>query len=155
MELFGLSAIESAQQIKEGAITSEDVVRSCLERIEQLEPTVEAWAHLDKDHALAQARAADAAQQEGKALGALHGVPVGIKDIFDTENMPTEDGTVLHAGRQPLHDATVVALLREAGAVILGKTVTTELAVYSPGKTKNPHDPTRTPGGSSSTRRTI
>jgi Asp-tRNA(Asn)/Glu-tRNA(Gln) amidotransferase A subunit family amidase len=75
---------------------------------------------------------------------------VGVKDIFDTKDMPTEDGTVLHAGRQPIEDATAVSLLRQAGAVILGKTVTTELAVFSPGKTRNPHDPERTPGGSSS-----
>jgi Asp-tRNA(Asn)/Glu-tRNA(Gln) amidotransferase A subunit family amidase len=75
---------------------------------------------------------------------------VGVKDIFDTIDMPTENGTVLHAGRHPGHDATAVALLREAGAVIMGKTVTTELAVYAPGKTRNPHDPERTPGGSSS-----
>ena len=77
-------------------------------------------------------------------------MPVGIKDIFDTSDMPTENGTVLHAGRTPVEDAAAVALLRAAGAVIMGKTVTTELAVYSPGKTRNPHDPSHTPGGSSS-----
>jgi Asp-tRNA(Asn)/Glu-tRNA(Gln) amidotransferase A subunit family amidase len=80
----------------------------------------------------------------------LHGLPVGVKDIIDTFDMPTEMGSVLHAGRTPLHDATVIAWLRAAGAVILGKTVTTEFATYSPGKTRNPHDPSRTPGGSSS-----
>ncbi len=83
-------------------------------------------------------------------LGSLHGVPVGVKDIFDTRDMPTEDGTALHAGRQPGQNATAVSLLRQAGAVILGKTVTTELAVYHPGKTRNPRDPAHTPGGSSS-----
>jgi Asp-tRNA(Asn)/Glu-tRNA(Gln) amidotransferase A subunit family amidase len=77
-------------------------------------------------------------------------VPVGIKDIFDTADMPTENGTILHAGRRPERDATVVGLLRQSGAILLGKTVTTELAVYAPGKTRNPHDPQRTPGGSSS-----
>lgn len=149
-EPYELGAVEAARLIGSGQLTSEDLVRACLARIEKLDPAVEAWAHLDADHALRQAQAADAMQQAGKTLGALHGVPVGIKDIFDTEDMPTEDGTVLHAGRQPLADAKVVTLLREAGAIILGKTVTTELAVYAPSKTKNPHDPQRTPGGSSS-----
>jgi Asp-tRNA(Asn)/Glu-tRNA(Gln) amidotransferase A subunit family amidase len=150
MELFELSAVEATRLIRDGRVTSEDLVRACLKRIEELEPTVEAWVHLDAEHALQQARAADEAHREGEALGPLHGVPVGVKDIFDTEDMPTEDGTVLHAGRQPLNDATVVRLLREAGAIIMGKTVTTELAVYAPNKTRNPHDPERTPGGSSS-----
>ena len=91
-------------------------------------------------HALAQARARDLDRAEGRPLGPLHGVPVGIKDIIDTTDMPTEDGTVLHAGRRPARDAAVVAQLRAAGAVILGKTVTTECATYPPGKTRNPHD---------------
>ena len=86
----------------------------------------------------------------GLPCGPLHGVPVGVKDIFDTQDLPTEDGTILHAGRQPIKDATVISNLRKAGAIIMGKTVTTELAVYSPGKTRNPHDLSRTPGGSSS-----
>jgi Asp-tRNA(Asn)/Glu-tRNA(Gln) amidotransferase A subunit family amidase len=115
-----------------------------------LEDQVGAWSFIDPDHALQQAKDADSALKAGQALGSLHGIPVGIKDIIDTKDMPTEDGTVLHKGRRPQHDATVVARLREAGAVIMGKTVTTELAVYSPGKTKNPHDLQRTPGGSSS-----
>jgi len=145
-----MSAVEAAEAIRDGRITSEALVGACLDRIAALEERIGAWAHLDPGHALDQARAADQARREGKALGPLHGVPVGVKDIFDTNDMPTEDGTVLHAGRRPTEDATAVALLREAGAVLLGKTVTTELAVYSPGKTRNPHDPTRTPGGSSS-----
>ncbi len=95
------------------------------------------------------ARARRGARQR-PPLGPLHGIPVGVKDIFDTDDMPTEDGTVLHAGRQPMHDCTAVSLLRQAGAVIMGKTVTTELALFTPGKTRNPHDPERTPGGSSS-----
>lgn len=150
MELFELSAVAATQLIRDGQLTSEDLVRACLKRIDELEPSVQAWAHLDREYALQQARNADEAQREGKALGPLHGVPVGLKDIFDTRDMPTEDGTVLHAGRQPLYDSKVVALLRETGAIILGKTVTTELAVYGPGKTHNPHDQNRTPGGSSS-----
>jgi Asp-tRNA(Asn)/Glu-tRNA(Gln) amidotransferase A subunit family amidase len=145
-----MTAIDAAEAIRAGRITSEELVSACLDRIAALEERIGAWAHLDPDHALSQAREADLARREGRALGPLHGVPVGIKDIFDTKDMPTEDGTVLHAGRRPLEDATAISRLREAGAVILGKTVTTELAVYSPGKTRNPHDPDRTPGGSSS-----
>lgn len=150
MEPYELGAVEAVRLIRDGQLTSEDLVRACLEGSEQLESAVQAWAFLDREHALTQARAADEAQRAGRPLGALHGLPVGVKDIFDTADMPTEDGTVLHAGRRPLADAHVLSLLREAGAVIMGKTVTTELAVYAPGKTKNPHDPERTPGGSSS-----
>jgi Asp-tRNA(Asn)/Glu-tRNA(Gln) amidotransferase A subunit family amidase len=144
-----MTAIDASEAIRAGRITSVELVSACLERIAALEERIGAWAHLDPDHALSQAREADLARREGRTLGPLHGVPVGIKDIFDTKDMPTEDGTVLHAGRKPIEDATAIARLREAGAVILGKTVTTELAVYSPGKTRNPHDPERTPGGSS------
>jgi Asp-tRNA(Asn)/Glu-tRNA(Gln) amidotransferase A subunit family amidase len=111
---------------------------------------VQAWTFLDPAHALKQARELDRRRSEGQAMGPLHGVPVGIKDIIDTGDMPTEDGTVLHAGRMPERDATVVTMLRAAGAVIMGKTVTTELATYSPGKTRNPHNAGHTPGGSSS-----
>lgn len=149
-DLTKLTAAEAAQAIRDGKITSEELVGASLDRIKRLEETIGAWAYLDPDHALQQARDADLRRKEGRALGPLHGIPVGVKDIFDTRDMPTEDGTVLHAGRRPDEDATAVALLRQAGAVILGKTVTTELAVYSPGKTRNPHDPARTPGGSSS-----
>jgi len=111
---------------------------------------VQAWAFLDPDHALAQARAADDLKRQGLPIGPLHGVPVGVKDIFDTADMPTEYGSVLYAGRTPSRDAAAVAMLRAAGAVIIGKTVTTEFATQAPGKTRNPHDPERTPGGSSS-----
>ncbi|MFB3818890.1 MAG: amidase [Candidatus Methylomirabilales bacterium] len=144
------TAVEAAEAVREGRLTSEQLVRSCLERIAAREATVQAWAYLDPEHALAQARAADRARREGRSLGPLHGVPVGVKDVFDTADMPTEDGTVLHAGRQPVEDAFAVALMRQAGAVILGKTVCTELGLVAPGKTRNPHDPGRTPGGSSS-----
>jgi Asp-tRNA(Asn)/Glu-tRNA(Gln) amidotransferase A subunit family amidase len=148
--LARLGATEAAAAIREGKITSEELVEVCLARIDEAEGRIQAWTFLDSEHARSQARAADAARARGQPVGALHGVPVGIKDIIDTTDMPTEDGTVLHAGRRPRDDATVVARLRAAGAVILGKTVTTELAVYAPGKTRNPHDPERTPGGSSS-----
>jgi Asp-tRNA(Asn)/Glu-tRNA(Gln) amidotransferase A subunit family amidase len=144
------SATEAAQAIHAGAISSVQLVEACLARIRDVEPQVQAWQHLDEAHALAQAKARDADRAEGRATGPLHGVPVGIKDIIDTADMPTVDGTVLHAGRTPARDATVVAMLRAAGAVILGKTVTTECATYTPGKTRNPHNAERTPGGSSS-----
>ena len=136
--------------LRDGVVTAEQVAESCLARIDEVDGDVQAWTYLDPEHVRTQARALDAARADGKPMGPLHGIPVGIKDIFDTDDMPTEDGTVLHAGRRPWHDATAVALLREAGAVIMGKTVTTEMALFGPGKTRNPHDPTRTPGGSSS-----
>jgi Asp-tRNA(Asn)/Glu-tRNA(Gln) amidotransferase A subunit family amidase len=145
-----LSAADAAQAIAAGALSAEQLAQACLGRIREVEPQVQAWQYVDEAHALAQARARDADRAEGRPLGPLHGVPVGIKDIIDTADMPTEDGTVLHAGRTPARDAAVVAQLRAAGAVILGKTVTTELATYAPGKTRNPHDPSRSPGGSSS-----
>ncbi|MCI4429513.1 MAG: amidase [Burkholderiales bacterium] len=148
--LISASASDAAQAIRSGEISSVQLVQACLARIRDVEPQVHAWQFLDEAHALAQARARDAERSEGRAGGALHGVPVGIKDIIATADMPTENGTVLHAGRTPERDATVVAMLRAAGAVILGKTVTTECATYTPGKTRNPHNPERTPGGSSS-----
>ncbi len=150
MSLNELSATEAAARIRDGEVTSEELVQACLDRISQVDGEIEAWAHLSPDYALDQARILDAHRQAGGALGALHGVPVGIKDIFDTKFIPTENGTALDSGRLPKADCKVVSLLREAGAVILGKTVTTELAVNGPGKTKNPHNPEHTPGGSSS-----
>jgi Asp-tRNA(Asn)/Glu-tRNA(Gln) amidotransferase A subunit family amidase len=147
---MSLSAAEAAQQIREGKLTSEELVRACLERIRELEPNVQAWTFLDEEHALAQARALDERKRNGEPVGPLHGVPVGLKDIIDTADMPTENGTVLHKGRTPRDDAAVVRMLRAAGAVILGKTVTTECAYFNPGKTRNPHNSEHTPGGSSS-----
>ena len=145
-----LSASEAARAIRDGLINSEQLVEACLARIGATEPAVQAWQYLDPEHALVQARARDLDRSEGRPCGPLHGVPVGVKDIIDTADMPTEDGTVLHAGRTPDRDATVVSMLRAAGAVIMGKTVTTECAAYTPGKTRNPHNPAHTPGGSSS-----
>ena len=145
-----LSAEEALRAIQDGEITSQELVQDCLDRIGEHDETIGAWVHVDPDYALQQAADADERRQGGDSLGPLHGIPVGIKDIIDTADLPTESGTPLHAGRTPGGDAAVVEKLREAGAVILGKTVTTELAVYSPGKTTNPHDSSRTPGGSSS-----
>ena len=148
--LHALSATALAQGLRRGVFTAEAVAQSCLARIAEREPVVQAWTFLDPDLVLAQARAADRRCAAGEALGALHGIPVGIKDIIDTADMPTENGTVIHAGRRPAKDAEIITRLRNAGAIIFGKTVTTELATYSPGKTRNPHHPEHTPGGSSS-----
>jgi Asp-tRNA(Asn)/Glu-tRNA(Gln) amidotransferase A subunit family amidase len=149
-DLWRLSASEAARLIREGILSSEELVEACLARVREIDAEVQAWAFLDPDHAVAQARAADQLRLSGRPIGPLHGLPVGVKDIFDTADMPTENGSELHAGRTPARDATVVAMLRAAGAVILGKTVTTEFATYRPGKTRNPHNTAHTPGGSSS-----
>lgn len=148
--LSDLTATQAAAEIARGAMSAEDYTRACLARIEQVEGEIRAFAHLDPNHAIAQARECDERKAQGAALGPLHGVPVAIKDIIDTQDYPTEFGSALYVGRRPYHDATVVSKLRSAGAVIIGKTVTTEFAYFSPGKTRNPHDTERTPGGSSS-----
>jgi Asp-tRNA(Asn)/Glu-tRNA(Gln) amidotransferase A subunit family amidase len=145
-DLYRLSASEAAERLRAGTLTAVALVQSCLERIAAREGAVGAWAHLDPDKALAEARARD---QAGKS-GPLHGIPIGVKDIMDTADMPTGYGSRAYGDHRPRADAAVVALAREAGAVILGKTVTTEFAALSPGKTRNPHNPAHTPGGSSS-----
>src|SRR2546430_2677915 len=109
-----LWASEAARLIRDGTISSEQLVEACLARIREVDGQVQAWAFLDPDHALAQACAVDAWRSEGRPTGPLHGVPIGIKDIFDTADMPTENGSVLYAGRTPSRDATAVARLRAA-----------------------------------------
>jgi Asp-tRNA(Asn)/Glu-tRNA(Gln) amidotransferase A subunit family amidase len=136
--------------IRKGEITSEELVRDCLDIVASREEEIGAWAWIDPDYALTQAREADAVRRQGRAVGLLHGVPIGVKDIIETEDMPTENGSPVFAGRRTARDAAIVSQLRQAGAVIMGKTVTTEMAVFHPGKTRNPHRPTHTPGGSSS-----
>jgi Asp-tRNA(Asn)/Glu-tRNA(Gln) amidotransferase A subunit family amidase len=145
-----LSATEAAREIRAGRLSAEDYARALLARIDEREPEVQAWAWLDREHALAQARAVDERRRRGVGAGPLAGVPVGVKDIVDVRGLPTEDGTVLHAGRIAQADAALVARLRAAGGWPMGKTVTTELATYAPGKTRNPHRASHTPGGSSS-----
>ena len=145
-----LSATDARARLVAGEFSATEYAQALLKRVEEVDAQVQAWAHLDAAHVLAQAEAADEAHALGEPAGALFGVPVGIKDIIDTADLPTEDGTVLHAGRMPQHDAAVVRQLRAAGALVMGKTVTTELATYAPGKTRNPHNPAHTPGGSSS-----
>ena len=150
MPLSNLTAVNIVQSLKKGEFTCEELVTNYIDHINKYEKNVEAWEFFDETLILEQAKKLDQDHQSGKVHGDLHGVPVGIKDIFDTENMPTSDGTEIHKENPSWNDCTVVSKLKQAGAIIMGKTVTTELAYYSPGKTKNPHDPTRTPGGSSS-----
>jgi Asp-tRNA(Asn)/Glu-tRNA(Gln) amidotransferase A subunit family amidase len=145
-----LTAIEAAERIANGDMSSEEYTAACLERIAEIDDKVHAFVHLDADEALGQARTLDERRRNGFAIGPLHGLPVAIKDIFDTADYKTECGSPLLKGRQPMRDATAVARLRAAGAVIIGKTVSTEFAYFTPGPTRNPHDLERTPGGSSS-----
>jgi len=144
--LTALGAAEAVACLRRGEISSEALVADCLRLIEREDPRVGAFEHLDPAEALAQARRIDLLPEKPP----LAGLPVAVKDIFDTHDLPTERGSEAFRGRRPARDAEVVARLRAAGAVILGKTVTTELAFYRPGKTRNPHDVSRTPGGSSS-----
>jgi amidase len=140
------TASEIAAAVNDGKVTCEAVTRACLDRIAAREPEVHAWAHCDPDQAIAAARELD----KRGAKGPIAGVPFGVKDIIDSEDMPTEWGTPIHRGRQPERDAACVALSRKAGGLLLGKAVTTEFANLHPGPTRNPHDLNRTPGGSSS-----
>ena len=136
--------------IQDGETTSVALVTAALERIAETDDALKAWVWLDRDWALEQARAMDQLRQSGRALGALHGVPIGLKDIIDTADMPTECGSVALAGRQPEFDAVLVSRLKAAGAVILGKTATTPFAFIDPATTLNPHNLEYSPGGSSS-----
>ncbi|MDB5560925.1 MAG: Asp-tRNA Asn/Glu-tRNA Gln amidotransferase subunit, partial [Hyphomicrobiales bacterium] len=148
--LLDRTARDQLADLQNGAITATVLAKATLDRIGAKEPDLQAWAFIDQGLVLAQAEAADARRARGEPLGALHGLPVGVKDIYDTADLPTENGTPAHRGRRPQTDAIMVARLRAAGAVIIGKTVTSELAVYTPGPTRNPYDLSRTSGGSSS-----
>ena len=143
-----LTACEAHDALTADDIRSEDLVRAYIGRIAERDGDVRAWANFDAEAALNAARASDARRARGKAMPPLAGIPVGIKDIIDTRDYPTELGSEIFAGRQPSADAFVVSQLKAAGAIILGKTVTTEFAFFGPGKTRNPHDFQRTPGGS-------
>lgn len=145
-ELHRLSTSDAAAAIASRKISSVELVEACLARIEAREPEVAAWTCIDRDGALRQARKCDLTGGGGP----LHGVPVGVKDIIDTRDFPTEYGSPIFRGHRPQRDAACVGLVRRAGGIVLGKTVTTEFAMYQPGKTRNPHLAGRTPGGSSS-----
>ena len=146
MSAYQLSASEASRAIADGSLSSEALVAACLERIDAREDAVRAWAHLDREQALAQARARDRETRRSP----LHGIPIGVKDVIDTADLPTEYGSPIYRGHRPASDAACVAQLRELGAVILGKTVSTEFATRHPNKTRNPRNPAHTPGGSSS-----
>jgi Asp-tRNA(Asn)/Glu-tRNA(Gln) amidotransferase A subunit family amidase len=141
-----LPATEAARLLQRRELSAEGLLRDCLARIEAREGEVRAFVHFDAEAALAQARALDA----GPVRGPLHGLPLAVKDIFDTHDLPTEMGSAIFAGNRPRVDAAAVALCREAGAVLIGKTVTTELANMTAGVTRNPFNLARSPGGSSS-----
>jgi Asp-tRNA(Asn)/Glu-tRNA(Gln) amidotransferase A subunit family amidase len=144
------SVRQYVEWIHSGKVTSEQLVQACLSRIEETDTDILAWTTIDKELVLKQAKEMDDWRWRGKPVGELHGIPVGIKDIFDTSDLPTERGSAIYSERQPDADSAVVEKLREAGAIILGKTATTEFAWMHPTTTRNPLDPARTPGGSSS-----
>ncbi|MEM7255807.1 MAG: amidase [Pseudomonadota bacterium] len=141
---------ECVQHITNGSLTSVQLVQSCFEVIDSSEPAIQAWQYLDREQVLAEAEKLDNIRRRGQPLGALHGIPIGVKDIFDTDDMPTERGSAIYHGRTPQTNATVINRLKEAGALIMGKTVTTEFAYMHPASTTNPHNAAHTPGGSSS-----
>jgi Asp-tRNA(Asn)/Glu-tRNA(Gln) amidotransferase A subunit family amidase len=141
-----LTATELAQKIESGAATAEAVVRDHLERIDSRDADVLAWSHLARDAALERARALD----RGPRQGLLHGVPMGVKDIIDSGELPTTYGSPIYKAHRPFADAATIALAKAEGAILLGKTVTTEFANRHPGVTRNPHNGAHTPGGSSS-----
>ena len=149
-EIGALDALTLRDRMHAGDLSALDVAEAYLARIAAREPEIRAFAWHDPEDVRAQARSLDAARAAGAPLGPLHGLPVGLKDVIDTAGIPTESGCALDAGRVPTRDAHIVARLRAAGAVIMGKTVTTELAFLHPGPTRNPHHTGHTPGGSSS-----
>ena len=148
-EAFGLPVAEAADRIRRGELSSADLLEALLRRIDSLELSLEAWVTIDREGALDMAKQRDRELAEGKPPGPLHGIPVGIKDIIYTAGIRTTAGSKLYADFVPGYDATPVARLKEAGAVILGKTVTTEFALSDPANTRNPWDPAHAPGGSS------
>src|SRR3989441_6986304 len=148
-DLTRLGAREAARRIRGGKLSPVELVEACLARIRALDAELKAWVHVDETGALALARQREAEAQTNRVLGPLHGVPVGIKDIFDVAGMPTTGGARSWSHTRPARDATAVARLRAAGAIILGKTATTEFAYRDPAPTRNPWNRDHTPGGSS------
>lgn len=145
-DLTRLTASEAAHLLQTRQLTAQALLGACLEQVRQREPEVLAWRNLEGERAMRLARELD----QGPLRGPLHGLPLGVKDLFDTRDFPTGYGSPIYARHQPIHDAAAVALCRDAGAIVLGKTVTTEFATFTPGPTRNPHNPEHTPGGSSS-----
>ena len=149
-DIFSLSLEELAKKIKDAQVTSVEVCEKYIERINKFEKDVKAWAHFDKKVLLEKANEADDHRRSGKPIGPLHGVPIAVKDIIGTVDMPTECGTVIRKGKSYSQNAEIVDLLHASGAIVMGKTTTSELAYLGPPATTNPHDKNRTPGGSSS-----
>ena len=150
IEVSSLSAYELSLKLKTGEISSVDLCKAYIDRINKFEKDVQAWQFFDKKILLEKAEEADDYRKSGKPLGPLHGMPIAIKDIIGTYDMPTECGTVFRKKQSSSQDSEIVNLLKNAGAIVMGKTVTCELAYIHPSRTKNPHDYNRTPGGSSS-----
>jgi len=150
IDIFSISTNDLVAKMRNGDISSVEVCKAYLERIKKFEKDVKAWSFIDKKNLLEKAEEADEYRKSGKPIGSLHGLPIAIKDIIATYDMPTECGSVLRKGISGAADAEVVNLIKAAGAIVMGKTVTTEFAYFDSGKTTNPHDYTRTPGGSSS-----
>ena len=150
IDIFSLTTNKLVEKLKEGEISSVEACTLYIERIEKFEKDVKAWEHFDKKKLLEKAAEADEYRKSGKPLGSLHGLPIAVKDIIGTFEMPTECGTPIRKKMPSSQDSEVVNLLKIAGGIVMGKTVTTELAYFHPGKTTNPHDHLRTPGGSSS-----
>ena len=150
IDIFSLKAEELSLKIKDAQLTSVEICEKYIERINKFEKNVKAWAHFDKKLLLEKAAEADEYRRSGKPTGPLHGIPVAVKDIVGTLDMPTECGTVIRKGKSYSQNAEIVDLLLAAGAIVMGKTATAELAYLHPPKTTNPNDHSRTPGGSSS-----
>ena len=140
IDIFSLSVEELASKIKDAQISSVEVCQKYIERINKFEKDVKAWAHFDKKVLLEKALEADEYRRSGKPVGPLHGIPVAVKDIVGTIDMPTECGTVIRKGKSYSQNAEIVDLLHAAGAIVMGKTTTSELAYLGPPKTTNPHD---------------
>ena len=149
-DLTALSAVAARDAIQSGALSPVALVDACLARIRSLDPTLQAWIHVDEAGARTQAALREEEAKSGKLRGPLHGIPVGIKDIFDVEGMPTTAGARAWAHTRPTRDAASVQMLRNKGAIVLGKTHTTQFAYRDPAPTRNPWNVEHTPGGSSS-----
>ena len=149
-DIFSLKVEETVSKIKDAQLTSVEVCQKYIERINKFEKEVKAWVHFDKKLLLEKAKEADEYRRSGKPTGPLHGIPIALKDIIGTIDMPTECGTPIRKGKSYSQNAEIVDLLLSAGAIVMGKTATSELAYLGPSKTTNPHDHLRTPGGSSS-----
>ena len=149
-EILNVSVEELLNQVAKSQITSVEICKAFIERIEKFDKNVKAFAHFDKKLLLEKAKEADDYRKSGKPIGPLHGIPVAVKDIIGTIDMPTECGTPIRKGKSYSQNAEIIDLLHSSGALIMGKSETTELAFLNPSRTKNPHDYSRTPGGSSS-----